>query len=220
MKYLTYNYENLLVQFTTEAWINVTEIAAHYGKQLNHYFSNMQTTSYIKALCDLSGGVDPSAFVITKRGRNGGTWMHPDLAVHFGRWIDDYFAIWCDRKIREILDSQGIHVSWERARHASSASYKAMAQMLDITRTNSGKETKSYHYSNEARLVNWALTGAFSSVDRNSLSMQELDLLATLELVNIANLGLNLSYEERKYRLETYAHDWKVAHQLHLTQQM
>jgi len=152
--------------------------------------------------------------------KNGGTWLHPKLAVNYARWLDVDFSIWCDGVIYGLTDNGGPQFDWARARHASSASYKAMAQMLDITRTNSGKETKSYHYSNEARLVNWALTGAFSSVDRNSLSMQELDLLATLELVNIANLGLNLSYEECKYRLETYAHDWKVAHQLHLTQQM
>ncbi|OAM32416.1 hypothetical protein A7P96_02000 [Eikenella sp. NML03-A-027] len=32
-----------------------------------------------------------------------GTWLHPKLAVHFARWLDPKFAVWCDEQIEQIL---------------------------------------------------------------------------------------------------------------------
>ena len=37
---------------------------------------------------------------ITKQGNNGGTYLHPELVVHFARWCSPKFAIECDRFIK------------------------------------------------------------------------------------------------------------------------
>lgn len=42
-------------------------------------------------------------FVEKKRGRTGGTWAHPKLAVFFARWLDVRFAVACDAMIEDIL---------------------------------------------------------------------------------------------------------------------
>lgn len=42
-------------------------------------------------------------YVETSRGRHGGTWAHPKLAVFFARWLDTKFAVWCDTVIDDIL---------------------------------------------------------------------------------------------------------------------
>ena len=53
----------------------------------------------IKARADL--------FVTRKGGLSQGTWIHPELVVEFGRWVDPKFAAWCDQTIRQIL--KGTH---------------------------------------------------------------------------------------------------------------
>ena len=44
--------------------------------------------------------------VIIKGGsvqNGGGTWLHPKLAIHFARWLDPKFAVWCDEQIEHII---------------------------------------------------------------------------------------------------------------------
>lgn len=42
-------------------------------------------------------------YLTASRGRYGGTWAHPKLAVFFARWLDVRFAVWCDAVIEDIL---------------------------------------------------------------------------------------------------------------------
>jgi hypothetical protein len=66
-----------------------------------------------------------------------------------------------------------------------------------------GKETESHNYSNEVRLVNYILKGKFESLDRNSLSKEELDRLFFLEQNNSALMGAGVEYAKRKAILKT-----------------
>ena len=68
-----------------------------------------------------------------------------------------------------------------------------------------GKGTASYHYSNEARLVNWALSGEFKGLDRDQLSATELDALAELEIRNSLLIGRGMYYSHRKKALWLHA---------------
>jgi len=82
-----FSYRNSPIEFTTAGWINATKLAAYYGKQINNYFVNMETTTYIRMLCESKGVDDPRYFVQTRRGRNGGTWLQIELAIHFAHWL-------------------------------------------------------------------------------------------------------------------------------------
>ncbi|HDS1582158.1 TPA: KilA-N domain-containing protein [Stenotrophomonas maltophilia] len=46
---------------------------------------------------------DSGDLIRATRGRGGGTWFHPKLAVHFARWLSTEFAVWCDLQIDELL---------------------------------------------------------------------------------------------------------------------
>ncbi|WP_079550844.1 KilA-N domain-containing protein [Vreelandella subglaciescola] len=46
---------------------------------------------------DLSYGLSE-----TTRGRYGGTWAHPKLAVFFARWLDVRFSVACDERGQSI----------------------------------------------------------------------------------------------------------------------
>jgi hypothetical protein len=136
-----------------------------------------------------------------------GTWLHPDLAIPFARWLDVRFSIWCDQQIKKILSSTHPHFDWKKIRHEASSSFKVMNEALRMVREEQGKVSANHHYSNEARLINWALAGEFKGLDRNSLSLEELDLLAKLEIKNGVLISRGLTYQDRKKMLEQYALD-------------
>jgi len=59
------------------------------------------TRAYIEA--QQANSVSGTEYVETSRGRYGGTWAHPKLAVIFARWLDVKFSVWCDTVISDIL---------------------------------------------------------------------------------------------------------------------
>lgn len=76
-------------------------------------------------------GVDVDAYkeVLTDatRGRTGGTWAHPKLAVFFARWLDVRFAVWCDAMIEDILKGKAEVVS-ARSPHTATPKRTAHSQ--------------------------------------------------------------------------------------------
>ena len=95
-------------------------------------------------------------------------------------------------------------------RHASKSSNKVANEILQMVRNEQGKETKHFHYANEAKLVNFALTGKFEPIDRDSLSAEDLDLLASLENRNSVLIGREVDRETRKEILCQMAHTAKI----------
>jgi hypothetical protein len=212
-------YHDLVISFTEDAWFNATAAAESFGKRIQHWLDNQETKDYIEALADFHNHSKKSdsnnrkvGYLKTKRGKNGGTWLHPDLAVPFARWLDIRFGVWCDQQIKQILKGNHPHYDWKKLRHEATSSYKVMGQILQMTRERLGKTCAPHHFSNEARLINHALTGAFGKVDRNGLDVGDLDLLAKLENLDTVLIGCGTSYDNRKKELEKFAADQRVAH--------
>lgn len=221
-------YQSLAVTFTEDAWFNATVVAERFGKRIQDWLDNQETKDYIAALDDfhnhakerdLSAGKSGIShagksriWVKAKRGKNGGTWLHPDLAIAFARWLDVRFGVWCDQQIKHILAGTHPHYDWKKLRHEASSSYKVLNQILLMTRERLGKTCAPHHFSNEARLINWALTGEFGKLDRGRLSPGDLDLLAKLENLDSVLLGCGAGYDARKHELEQYAREQRTAH--------
>lgn len=97
------------VSFREDGYLNATTIAAHFGKRVPDFIKTEQTQAYISALAEILSEtnkivLEEKRLVIVKKGGNEqGTWLHPKLAIHFARWLDARFAVWCDMKIEEIL---------------------------------------------------------------------------------------------------------------------
>lgn len=49
-----------------------------------------------------------TGLVDSQRGRHGGTWLHPELGVHFALWLDKKFAIWTGRRIVELINGHEV----------------------------------------------------------------------------------------------------------------
>lgn len=99
------------------------------------------------------------------------------------------------------------------------AAGKLMADItMDVLIIN-GKEPKPHHFSNEHRLVNWALTGEFCSIEEGNLSREQLDMLTALRRRNTVLIATGISYELRKKAMEEFAADWRGARQQAITQE-
>jgi len=74
------------------------------------------------------------------------------------------------------------HFDWRRARSEAASAFKVMADVLKLVREEQGKATASYHYVNEARLINGVLSGQFSALDRECLPESDDQLQAVVHL--------------------------------------
>ena len=84
--------------------VNATEMAKPFGKLVGDWLRLKSTSEFTKALStDMQ--IPISALIQTIKGGNGdqGTWMHEDVALEFARWLSPAFAIWCNKRIKELL---------------------------------------------------------------------------------------------------------------------
>ena len=100
MQIVTRTYEGHAIAYQDDGWFNATQAAAKYDKVPNELMRLPATIEYLGAL-EAKYGKFPH--FRTKRGVGGGTWLHPRLAVHFARWLDPAFAVWCDEQIEALL---------------------------------------------------------------------------------------------------------------------
>lgn len=100
---IPFPYQDKVVRFNVDGWINATDIAKKNGKLPNEWLRLPETKRYIDALAKALNAGESRNLIQTSRGRSGGTWLHPKLAVVFARWIDAEFAVWCDLQIDALL---------------------------------------------------------------------------------------------------------------------
>jgi len=127
---IPFEYQGQPVHFSTEGWINATEIAKRFGKEPSDWIAQRDSVRYLVALAEALGKsgyvqelhviseldgkkaasrarllrlAKKTGLVKSRAGANGGTWLHPKLAVSFARWLDVDFAVWCDLQINNLL---------------------------------------------------------------------------------------------------------------------
>lgn len=206
MSIVTLDYQGHAIAYQDDGWFNATQAAAKFGKEPAQWARLPATVEYLDALRRKYGEI---TYLKSKRGKDGGTWLHPSLAVMFARWLDVDFAVWCDAQIDDLIRGRD---DKRKLRHEAASSFKVMTAMLQLTRADAGKETVGYHYSNEARLINSMLSGEFRGLDRDAMSASDLALLAHLEERNAILIARDVAYERRKDMLKQYALDWRLAH--------
>jgi hypothetical protein len=215
MQILERTFEDLLVIFTEDGWIKATGLAEYYNARLGSYFENADTKKYIQARVKSLGLPDSSYLITTKRGRrSSGTWLHPKLAVHFGRWLDMDFGIWCDDQIFKILEERQRRLkeeaeieegqkAWEKARIEAATGHKLLSSIIAKTQHQNGGPEKS-DYQRESMLINDMCGYGYRPVNRDKLNWEELKLITALELFSAHILKYGFSLEERKYLMRSF----------------
>ena len=86
------------------AMVNASEMAKSFEKRTADWLVTQSTQTFIKTYSDVRKTVSADLVRVIKGG-NGeqGTWMHEDIALEFARWLNPYFAIWCNDRIKELM---------------------------------------------------------------------------------------------------------------------
>jgi phage antirepressor YoqD-like protein len=82
--------------------INATQMAKRFGKRPVDWIKTDSSKRFISTLSEVKK-ITSSDLVRVTHGDNGSTWMQEDVALEFSRWLSPEFAIWCNDRIKELL---------------------------------------------------------------------------------------------------------------------
>lgn len=103
----TYQGSSITFQRGDSVMVNATEMAKPFGKLTKDWLSNKQTEELIASLSS-KRGIPPFELCKVVKGApstGGGTWLHEDLALIFAQWLSPQFYLWCNDRIKELLQT-------------------------------------------------------------------------------------------------------------------
>lgn len=100
----SYKYEGNPITFNRgdAVMVSATEMAKPFGKQPKDWLKTQSTKEFLNTLSEVRK-ILPSDLVRVINGDGGGTWFHEDVAMEFARWLSPKFAIWCNDRIKELM---------------------------------------------------------------------------------------------------------------------
>jgi hypothetical protein len=158
--------------------------------------------------------------VISKAGRNGGTYAHRDIAFEFGSWISPSFKLYLIKEYQRLkeIETNQYNLEWNVKRVLSKANYTLHTDAVKAHIIPQSKRVwnKSLEYAEEADLINVAIFGCTakewkdanperakaSENMRDSASINELNVLANAESHNAEMIREGLSKEARFNKLK------------------
>ena len=157
--------------------------------------------------------------IISKSGRGGGTFAHPDIAMEFASWISAEFKLYLIQDYKRLKSDENSKLSlgWNLNREISKINYKihtdAIKEYLLKDLTN---EQLSYKYASEADMLNVALFNKrakqwreenpdLKGNMRDYASLNELLVLANMESYNAILIGKGMEQKERMVELRKLA---------------
>ncbi len=85
-----------------DKYVNATDLCKAGGKEWAHYERNRESQDY-RAELAAKLRIRSSDLVQKRRGGGGGTWVHPEIAIHLCMWISPEFAVQVTGWIRTLL---------------------------------------------------------------------------------------------------------------------
>ena len=157
--------------------------------------------------------------IVSKSGRGGGTFAHPDIAMEFASWISAEFKLYLIQDYKRLKSDENSKLSlgWNLNREISKINYKihtdAIKEYLLKDLTN---EQLSYQYASEADILNVALFNKrakqwreenpdLKGNMRDYASLNELLVLANMESYNAILIGKGMNQKERMIELRKLA---------------
>lgn len=156
--------------------------------------------------------------IISKTGRNGGTYAQRDIAFKFAAWVSIEFELYLIKEFQRLKEEEQKQIGWSAKRELAKINYQihtdAIKQNLIPDKLTS-KQT-SFVYANEADVLNMALFGKMAQQWRKKnpdlkgnirdyASINELICLSNLENLNAVFIQEKLSQKERLVKLNKIA---------------
>jgi hypothetical protein len=166
--------------------------------------------------------------IISKSGRNGGTYAHKDIAFEFGAWISASFKLYLIveyQRLKEIETNQ-YNLEWNVKRILSKANYQLHTDAIKNCIIPQKKENvkDEWIYSDEADMLNLIMFGCTAKEwrdlnkervklgenIRDMASINELNILSNLESLNSILIKKGVSKKDRYTILSNTAQEQKT----------
>ena len=194
---------------------NVTFKGVEFDSFINEAGSNAFTLSPRKWIENTN-----AIGIISKQGKNGGTYAHKDIAFEFASWVSSAFKLYLIKEFQRLKEDESdrFKLQWNFQRTLSKVNYKIHTDAIKeklIPTTLSSKQT-SIVYANEADILNMALFGTTAKQWRGDnpkekgnvrdfATIQQLVVLSNLESINAMLIHQNLPQKERLIQLNKMA---------------
>lgn len=170
--------------------------------------------------------IDATAAIglVSRPGRNGGTYAHRDIALEFCSWFSPTFKLYLIREYQRLKETEGnpLHLEWQVKRLLSKSNYHLHTEAVKdyiLPQRTSEKDAQWLVYAEEADLLNVALWGCTAREWRDAnpeyatrnmnlrdvASINELVVLSNLEAFNSEFVKLGISKQQRYERLRDIA---------------
>ncbi|SNR91461.1 KilA-N domain-containing protein [Hymenobacter mucosus] len=104
-KLKTLDYNGTGIVFTADGWLNATASAQALSKSgLENFLRSKEYLEYAHEVAEeCSVKITDLKKIVMGKGKEQGTYLHPEMAVVFARWVSAKFARWCDKQIAALI---------------------------------------------------------------------------------------------------------------------
>ncbi len=155
--------------------------------------------------------------IITKQGKNGGTYAHQDIAFKFASWISAEFEFYLIKEFQRLKEQEQKAIEWSAKRELAKVNYRIHTDAIkeNIVPTLTEEQLK-YVYADEADLLNVALFGKTAAQWRRKnptlkgnirdyATIEQLLVIANMESYNAILIEQNIPQSERLVQLNNMA---------------
>ena len=156
--------------------------------------------------------------LISKSGKNGGTYAHKDIAFKFASWISVEFEFYLIKEFQRLKEQENKSIEWSAKRELAKVNYKIQTSAIkeNLIVPELTKDKINYMYASEADLLNVALFGKTAGEWRKEnkelkgnirdyASIEQLLVLANMESYNAMLIEQGLLSSERIVLLNNMA---------------
>jgi plasmid maintenance system antidote protein VapI len=90
--------------------INATQMAKPFGKMPKDWLRTQQAKDLVKVVSVAHICLTDDLQVVRQGGVNQGTFFQEDVALFFAQWLSPEFYLACNRKLKELLTKQVLHL--------------------------------------------------------------------------------------------------------------
>jgi hypothetical protein len=156
--------------------------------------------------------------IISKAGRYGGTYAHPDIAFEFAAWISVEFKLYLIKEFQRLKEDERKTLDWDVRRNLAKINYRIHTDAIqqNLIPTALSKTQTSHVYANEADVLNVALFGMTAKQWRDAnpgakgnirdeANGAQLVCLSNLESLNAELIKQGLPQKDRLQKLNETA---------------
>jgi len=156
--------------------------------------------------------------IVSKRGKEGGTFAHQDIALEFASWISAEFKIYLLKEFKRLKQEEfdTKQLEWNLTRTLAKVNYHIHTDAIKENLIPRNIEKSSFIYAGEADLLNVALFGKTAkdwrdeNIDkkgniRDYATMEQLVVLSNMESMNAELIKAGIEPDERMHRLNIMA---------------